>query len=362
MTFSAPRALLLLLVVPVLLGLYLWQLRRRRAQAVTFSSVALIRAALPRRSRWRRHVPVALFLATIAVLAIATARPHVAVEVARGRTSIILALDVSRSMCATDIKPNRLAVAQDAARAFVEGQVKGTRMGIVAFTGFAELVLAPTTDKSKLIQVIDNLTTARGTAIGAATLKAIDAIAAENPDVAPVGSVIDAGSDPGASAVTPGEGGYAPDIIVVLTDGANTRGVEPLAAAHAAADRRVRVYTIGFGTTSPTAMVCTREQLGANVFSEDGFLGGSANPGGGDLDRRRFLLLDEPTLRAMADLTGGAFHRAEDAAQLRQVFASLPNEVERQKEDREITVAFALIGGLLALAAFGLSLMWNRSA
>ena len=296
------------------------------------------------------------------MLAIATARPHVAVEVARGRTSIILALDVSRSMCATDIKPNRLAVAQDAARTFVEGQVEGTRMGIVAFAGFAELVLPPTTDKVEADPGHrqpddgardgdrsrdpegDRRHRGREPRRGAGRLR------------------IDAGSDPGASAATPGEGGYAPDIIVLLTDGANTRGVDPLVAAHAAADRRVRVYTIGFGTTNPTAMVCTREQLGANVFSEDGFLGGSANPGGGDLDRRRFLLLDEPTLRAMADLTGGAFYRAEDAAQLRQVFASLPNEVERQKEDREITVAFALIGGLLALAALGLSLMWNRSA
>ena len=357
MSFAWPLALLLLLAVPLLLGAYLWQLRRRRAQAVRFSHVALVREALPRRSRWRRHVPVALFLAGLTGLAFATARPQMAVQVPLGRTSIILALDVSRSMCATDVQPNRLAVAQEAARTFVEQQVEGTRIGIVAFAGFAEVVLPPTTDKDALIEVIDTLTTARGTVIGAATLKALDAIAAVNPDVAPVGvGRIDV-EDP--EPPEPGAG-YVPDIVVLLTDGANTRGVDPVTAAQEAALRRVRIYTIGFGTTTPTEMVCLPEQIGAGVFSEGGFPGGGRT-GGGGLGATQFLLIDEPTLRAVADLTGGTFYRAEDADQLRNVFASLPREIELQTEDREVSVAFAIVGALLVLGAVGLSLLWNRS-
>jgi Ca-activated chloride channel family protein len=355
-SFAWPLALLLLLAVPLLLGAYLWQLRRRRAQAVRFSNVALVREALPRRSRWRRHVPVALFLAGLTGLAFASARPQMAVKVPLGRTSIILALDVSRSMCATDVEPNRLAVAQEAARTFVDEQVEGTRIGIVAFAGFAEVVLPPTTDKAALIDVIDNLTTARGTVIGAATLKALDAIAAVNPEVAPVGvGRIDV---PAPEPPAPGAG-YVPDIVVLLTDGANTRGVEPVTAAQEAALRRVRIYTIGFGTTTPTEMVCLPDQIGAGVFAEGGFPGDRT--GGGGLAATQFLLIDEPTLRAVADLTGGTFYRAEDADQLRNVFASLPREIELQTEEREVSVAFAVVGALLVLGAVGLSLLWNRS-
>jgi Ca-activated chloride channel family protein len=363
-TFASPLALLLLLVVPIVLGAYLWQLRRKRKQAVRFSSVELIRAAIPRRSRWRRHVPVALFLASIAGLALATARPNVSVEVALGRTSIILALDVSRSMCATDIQPNRMAVAQDAARTFVKDQVAGTRIGIVAFAGLADLVMPPTTDKKKLIDVIDGLTTARGTVIGTATLKAIDAIAAVNPDVAPVGTDLRPDQPTGnlPPIQPPPDGDYVPDIIVLLTDGANTRGIEPLVAAQEAANRRIRVYTIGFGTTNPTEMVCTREQVGADVFGEGGFGGGGFPPGGGGPGGPQFLLIDEPTLQGVADLTGGEFFRAEDADQLRGVFANLPNQITLQSEDQEISVVFAILGAVLAVGALALGLLWNRSS
>jgi len=359
-TFSTPLALLLLLVVPILLAAYLWQLRRKRKHAVQFSNVAMVRAALPKRSRWRRHVPVALFLAALAGLAVATARPQVSVSVPLGRTSIILALDVSRSMCATDVKPNRLAVAQEAARTFVADQVAGTRIGIVAFAGFAELLVPPTTDKAKLTDVIDNLTTSRGTVIGSATLKAIDAIAAVNPEVAPIGPHdFDVNQSGTGSTETPpkapADGDYVPDIIVLLTDGANTRGIGPIEAAQAAVDRHVRIYTIGFGTTNPTDLVCTREQLGADIFGEAG-AGGGFVPGGGS----QFLLIDEPTLTTVADMTGGAFYRAEDADQLRGVFARLPSQIELQTEEREISVVFASLGALLAITAIGLSLLWNR--
>jgi Ca-activated chloride channel family protein len=376
-SFTWPLALAGLLAVPALLAVYLLQLRRRRKHAVRFSSVALVRAALPKRSAWKRHLPVALFLGGLAGLGVAAARPQMAVSVPLSRTSIILALDVSRSMCATDVAPNRLAVAQDAARRFVSDRAEGTRIGIVAFAGFAEVVVPPTADKRKLLAAIDALTTARGTVIGAATLKAIDAIAAVNPDVAPIGPDVNAGAPaagggaPPATAPTsklPG-GSYVPDIVVLLTDGANTRGVDPVTAAEQAVDRHVRVYTIGFGTTNPTSMVCTREQLGGDAIGGDGFgggggfggFGGGGGGGGGQGGRRNFLVIDEATLTQVADMTGGEFYKAEDAEQLKKVFEDLPSQVVLQKKDREVSVAFAAFGVLLAGAAMTLSLLWNRS-
>ena len=278
MSFTWPLALLSLLAVPALVGAYLLQRRRKRRVAVRYSSVALIRAAMPTRSRWRRLLPMVLFLAGIAGLGVASARPQASMKVPLGRTSIILALDVSRSMCATDVEPNRMAVAQDAARTFVKSQPSGTRIGIVAFAGFAELVVPPTTRKGDLLAAIDGLTTARGTVIGAAELKALDAIAAINPDVAPVGAEVGTGAaadgspTPSTGAPSgPGVKGYIPDIVVLLTDGANTRGIDPVEAAQQAVDRRVRIYTIGFGTMTPTQMVCTAAQLGSDAFDDGGF-------------------------------------------------------------------------------------------
>lgn len=360
MSFTWPLALLTLVAVPLLLGAYVWQLRRRRKHAVRFSSVALIRAALPKRASWKRHVPVGLLLGGLAGVGVAAARPQMTATVPLGRTTIMLALDVSRSMCATDVEPNRMAVAQQAARQFVKDQPDGTRIGVVAFAGFAEVVVPPTTDTDELVGAIDDLTTARGTVIGAATLKAIDALAAVNPDVWPSGT----DGPSGGSALAAGE--YVPDIVVLLTDGANTRGIDPVEAAQQAVDRHVRVYTIGFGTTNPTSMVCTREQLGGEAFGGGGFGGGGFGGGGGGRDAgggggRSFLVIDEPTLTKVAEMTGGTFHKAEDASQLQQVFTELPRQVELQERQREISVAFAAFGLLLAGAAVTLSLLWNRS-
>ena len=363
MTLTWPLALALLAIPALLGGAYVWQLRRKRKSAIRYSSVALVRAALPRRSRWRRHVPVALFLASLVVLSVASARPQVSTTVPLGRTSIILALDVSRSMCATDVQPNRLTVAQEAARTFVKNQTAGTRIGIVAFAGFAEVVVRPTTDHKALIAAIDNLTTARGTVIGAATLKALDAIAEVNPAVAPV-DTSGAGAAPAVGA--PADGEYVPDIVVLLTDGANTRGVDPVTAAQQAVDRHVRVYTIGFGTTTPAAMVCTRQQLGSDIFGQDptggpAFGGGAGGAGGGQgPGGRRFLVIDEPTLQKVADMTGGRYYHAEDANQLRDVFDKLPRQIVLQTRRQEISVLFAALAALLAVAAIVLSLLWNR--
>lgn len=350
-----PLALLGLLVVPMLGGYYVWQLGRRRKNAVRYSSVALLRDAGSGAATWRRHLPAAGLLGALALLGVATARPQAQVEVPLGRTTIMLALDVSGSMCATDVEPNRLSVAQDSARAFIADQPDGTRIGIVAFSNSAQTLVAPTTDRDQLTQAVDTLTTSRGTAIGAAILQSIESIAEINPDVPSLDTDLDADGDapvdPGPSR---GEGDYVPDIVVLLTDGSNTRGIEPLDAAPFAVERGVRVYTIGFGTTNPAGMSCTAEQLGSRSLDPDGGFGGGGGGGGGR--GGGFLLIDEPVLREVAALTGGTYHLAEDAEQLLQVFTELPRQVEMQTEDREITSWFALAGAALAAAAIALSL------
>jgi Ca-activated chloride channel family protein len=319
---------------------------------VNYASLSLIREALPERSRWRRRVPFALFLLALASLAIAAARPQTVVAVPTSRTSIILALDVSGSMCATDVAPNRLAVAQDVAREFVSDQRTDAQIGIVAFSGLAQLVVPPTTDREALIAAIDGFKAGRGTAVGTALLRAIDAIAEINPNVPPAGLSL---SDPAGDAAP--QGRYEPDIIVLLTDGATTTGVDPIRAARQAADRRLRVYPIGFGTTRPTPLSCSRAQLGSDVFGNQ-FGGGSG--GGVDRGGRSARLLDEDTLQAIAEVTGGSYHRAVDADQLDAVFRDLPSEVALQEEDVEISVGFAAAAALLVTAAVGLSLAWNR--
>jgi Ca-activated chloride channel family protein len=371
MTFASPPALLGLLLVPMLLAGYLWQLRRKRKNAVRFSSVALIRQAMPKQARWRRHVPPALFLAAIAALMFGAARPQISRDISINKTSIILTLDVSGSMCATDVVPNRLTAAQNAAKQFVENQVAGTRIGIIAFSNFAQLVVPPTRDKGELTRAIDGLTTSRGTVIGAAMLQAIDAIATIDPNVPPVDADIAAAANEGRDdprdstppdatpAPVPAEG-YVPNIVVLLTDGANTRGISPVDAAKQAAARRVRVYTIGFGTDHPTAMVCSASQLGAGGFDGGpGAGGGGGGFGGGG--RRNFLVRDEATLKAVAAATGGTYYAAEDADQLRDVFAKLPSDIQNQHEEHEISAWFVLAGALLVIGALGLSLRWYRT-
>ncbi|MET0414450.1 MAG: VWA domain-containing protein [Actinoplanes sp.] len=347
MSFSWPWALLALLAVPLILVVRWWLNKRRKRTAVTVSSVALIRAALPGRTSWRRRVPVFLFLAGLLVLSGAVARPQATMSVPSNDTSILLAIDVSGSMCSTDIAPNRFTVATEAARRFIEEQDGGTRIGLVAFSGIAGLLVAPTTDKDALLDAIGTLRTARGTAIGQAILTSIDAIAEYNPDVAATG--VDLGD--GLPEAT---GDYEPDTIVVLTDGSNTTGVNPEEAAQQAAARRLRVFTIGFGTTTPAQMVCTPEQ----VSGDSPFAGGGWRGGGGRGGPR--LEIDEEALTTVADTTGGRYFRAEDADQLTDVLADLPSEFGMHREKVEITVWYVLAGVLLVFAGVGLSLWWNR--
>ena len=357
MTFAWPFLLPALLVVPVLLAAYWWLLQRRRRRAVPFSSVALIRAAQPSRGTWRRHLPVALLLSALALLGLAAARPQIEADVPVSASSVILAVDVSGSMCATDVDPNRLSAAQDAVRDFVRRQDDGTRIGLVAFAGFAQLVVEPTTDHDELTDAIDSLTTGRGTAIGAAILKSVDAIAQINPDVPPTDLGLAPGSPggQGGSPDAPPRAPDAPEIVVLLTDGANTLGVPPVEAARSAAERGVRVYPIGFGTTEPTMMVCTAEQLGGNLFENPGRRGwgGGLRGGGGP------LVADEPTLRQVASITGGTYFAASDAGQLQDVLADLPRHVQVQQREIEVSVWLAALAGLLVLLGVGAAVRWS---
>lgn len=355
-----PWFLPLLLLIPLIVVVYIWVLRRKRRFAIRYSSLSLIREALPRWSRWRRHLPFALFLIGLASLTTALARPVAEVEVPLSQTSIILALDISRSMCATDVSPNRLTIAQEAALDFIEEQAADTKIGIVAFAGFAEIVVPPTNDKNTLKNTIENLTTSLGTAIGSATLKSIDAISEINPEVQSSG--LNLRIEENESDLL--DIGFQPDIIVLLTDGANTHGPFPRDAAQQAADRQLRVYTIGFGTTEFSEMVCSRRQLGPDAFNDGGFGGGFGGGGfgGGGFrgDFRRFLFLDEPTLQAVADITGGSYFRAESADQLFEIFQNLPNQITLQKQSLEISVLFTALGAVFTTIAIALSFRWNR--
>jgi Ca-activated chloride channel homolog len=349
MSLSWPWALIALLAFPSLLGLRWWTRRRRRREAVRLSTVTLVRAALPGRSLWRRRIPLWLFAAGLIVLATGAARPQASVPVPSNSASILLAIDVSGSMCSTDVAPNRLTAAQQAAREFVEAQEDGTRIGLVTFSGTAGLLVEPTADKDTLLEAIDTLRTSRGTAIGLAILASVDAVAEYNPDVPPTGVEVPSTGNTG--------GDFQPDTIVVLTDGRNTQGVDPITAAEEAAARGLRVYTIGFGTTQPSPMVCAPNQISGDVA----FRGDRMGPPGG-FGRGRYQQVDEETLTAVAEMTGGEYFKAEDAEALSEVLRDLPSSIVLQRQDVEITVWFALFGALLVLGAVGLAQWWNRSS
>src|SRR5215472_9680330 len=281
MSFSWPWALLGLLVIPLVFATWwLTRLRRRRA-AVRVTSIALVRAAMPGRSRWRRRIPAALLTLGLAVLAVGAARPQATVPVASSSATIMLALDVSGSMCSTDVLPNRITAAEHAATAFIDSQTGGPRIGLVTFAGTAVVLVPPTADTKQLIS-------------------ALDAIAEVDPSVAPTGATVSRAR--GAS--------YADDVIVVLTDGSNNRGIDPQTAARQAADRGVRVFTIGYGTDNPAPLACSPDQFGGFGGGVPGGFGGFGGRAGNPFDA------DYGALMHISRTTGGAFYRAQDADQL----------------------------------------------
>ena len=366
MTFLWPILLVLLLVLPLLVGIRVWALRRKRV-GVRFSSLSLVRDVVPRSSFVRRHLPFALVVLGLGSLVLAMARPAAIVAVPTGRTTILLAMDVSRSMCSQDIEPNRLIAAEQAASSFVSRQGGGTQIGIVAFAGFAEIVQAPTNDQEVLLDVIESLATGRRTAIGSAILKSIDAIAEIDPSIA---KSVDNGAPSAVGTAPPAvpQGAYAPAIIVLLTDGASNAGPDPVEAAQQAADRGLRVYTIGFGTADPGAnrATCGAQFVGTEPGDNGGPGGfGPGDPnfgGGGGLGNgpggfRRAI--DEDTLKAVAAATGGEYYPAESAEQLQQVFAELPTDVIVSHEVVEVSVAFVALATVLIGLGIFLGQRWR---
>src|SRR6266516_2412244 len=352
MSFSWPWALLALLVIPLVFAVWwLTRLRKRRA-AVRVTSLALVRTAMPGRSRWRRRIPVALLTLGLAVLAVGAARPQATVPVASSSATIMLALDVSGSMCSTDVKPNRITAAEQAATAFIKSQTGGPHIGLVAFAGTAVVLVPPTADTSQLISALGGLTTSFGTAIGEGILTSLDAIAQVDPSVTPTG----------ATASRDGRTGYADDVIVVLAAGSNNRGIDPQAAAKEAAARGVRVFTIGYGTDNPAPLACSSDQFG-------GFGGGGGGGGGGTFGGfgggrggvGNPFDADFSALTQISRTTGGTFYRAQDAVQLSRALARLPAAFTIVRKHIDIASWFAAGGGLLIAAAVGLSLWWNRT-
>ena len=350
MSFLSPAFLLFLGLLPVLVAVRIWTMRRRRA-GLRYSSLSLVHDAAPGSSRLRRHLPFAVFVLALGSLVIAMARPVDIVSVPAGQTTVILAMDVSRSMCATDIPPNRLVAAEAAAASFIEGQASTTQIGIVAFAGFAEIVQSPTTDQEVLLDVVESLTTGRRTAIGSAILESLDAIAEIDKSVAPS---LAEDAPPDAAPPPVPTGAYAPAIIVLLTDGANNAGPEPVDAAQQASARGVRVYTIGFGTANPgTGSSCGQQFIGREPAESPGFGGGG---GGGGGFRRA---IDEVTLTEVAEATGGTYYPAESADELRSVLANLPTNLIVKHEVMEISVAFVGLGALLVAMAVMLGQAWR---
>lgn len=352
MSFLWYPLLVLLLIVPFAILAYILLLRRRGRYAVRYSSLSLVREAASHQTWWRRHLPFIFFLFALASLALAMGRPVATVSIPSNKATIILAMDVSRSMCATDIPPNRLEAAKDAAQVFIQNHQSGRQIGLVAFAGFAELIQPPTTDTQALSAAVENLTTARRTAIGSAILRAIDAIAEVDDRIAPSDNVADSF---GTLEPSPSDGQVSPHIIVLLTDGASNAGPFPLTAAAQAAARGIRVYTIGYGTNSGSSrMDC------GDDFNSDQFFGGGGfqfEPQGGPRDFR--LQIDETTLKQIADITGGAYYFASSANELEQVFQNLPSFVIVTRETIEISVFFTAFAAVMILLAMYLSFRWH---
>jgi Ca-activated chloride channel family protein len=360
MTFLWPELLALLIALPVLIAIRIWALRRPRT-GVRFSSLSLVREAAPRSSWIRRHLPFALFTLGLASLVLAMARPAAIIAVPTSRTTVVLAMDVSRSMCSTDIPPNRLIAAEEAASSFVSHQGAGTQIGIVAFAGFAEIVQVPTNDEEVLLDVIAALATGRRTAVGSAILESIDAIAEIDPSIP---KTTDENDPTATSPPSVPKGAYAPAIIVLLTDGASNAGPDPVEAAQEAAARGLRVYTIGFGTENPGARppLCGQNQIGREPGDNgaQGFdpgLGGGFTGGGQGGGFRRAI--DEDTLMAVAEATGGKYYPAESADQLTQVFEQLPTDLILQHDVVEISVTFTAMAVVLIGLAILLGQAWR---
>jgi Ca-activated chloride channel family protein len=314
MHFVAPIWLLLLLVLAAVAGVYAVQLLRRKTYVARFSNVELLASVAPRRPGWRRHLTFALLLVGLAVLTVGVAQPTAAVKVPRDRATVMLAIDVSLSMKAVDVLPSRLDAAKEAAKSFVDLLPPRINVGLVKFGGTASVVVSPSTDRDALKVAIDKLQTQDSTAIGEAIETCLDSIKTFSHDATPKGD-----KPPAAR-------------IVLLSDGASNKGRSPMQGANDAKAAQVPVSTIAFG-------------------KDDGVVD---LPGYGPQP----VPPDPQTLHAVADATGGSFHTADSATELKSVYANIGKQVGYEKAHKVIAWRFLAIGLLFVLAAAGASLLW----
>src|SRR6185437_12413215 len=313
MEFLSPAWLLLLIPVGLaVVGYFILQLRRKKYVA-RFSNVSLLASVAPKRPGWRRHLTFALLIAGLAVLAFGAAQPTAAVHVPRDRATVMMAIDVSESMRADDVLPTRLQAAQQAAKQFADLLPPRINLGLVKFSGTASVLVPPTIDRDSVKVAIDGLELDRATAIGEAVFSCLDAIKTFSK------STTSSGDQP------------PPARIVLMSDGTSNTGRAPEAAAAAAADAKVPVSTIAFGTDNGTV----------------------------DIEGERIPVpADKSTLKAIAQTTGGTFHTAASAAELQTVYKDIGTQIGYSTEHRDISWRFLLIGMLLTLSAAGTSLLW----
>jgi Ca-activated chloride channel family protein len=335
----------LLLIVPALVGGYFYLLRRKQEVALRYASLSMVKEAIGAGRKFRRHIPPLLFLIALSALIVAIARPAAVVTLPSQHQTIILAMDVSGSMRAVDVEPNRISAAQAAAKAFVAEQPANVRIGVVSFAATASVVQVPTRNRDDIIGAIERFQLQRGTAIGSGIIVALATIFPDaGIDVgsliygrnAPRGMPLDQAGKadkPEFKPVPPGS--YSSAAIILLTDGQRTTGPDSIEAARMAADRGVRVFTVGFGTTSGETI---------------GFEGWSMR-----------VRLDEATLKEIANMTRGQYFYAGSAKDLKKVYESLNSRILLEKKDMEITALFAAAAAITALVSALLSLLWfNR--
>jgi Ca-activated chloride channel family protein len=321
MTFGSPLALLGLLVVPAIVVLLVIGERRRKAQGARFGTPALVAAAAPAPRRIRRLLPFVLALVALSALIVGVARPRATLSVPGREATVILALDTSRSMAATDVQPSRLAAALAAARAFLDVAPDGYSIGIVSFSTRATVVLSPTTDRDAASNALDQIRLGSGTALGDAIDRSV------------------AAARPGLTADQPTPKDTPPAMVVLLSDGEQTSGdLQPRDAAQQARKLGIPVNTVALGTRDAVVEVPLPNGLKEQV---------TVTP-------------DAKTLQEVARITGGRFVAAPTAERLKQVYRDLGSRIGTRREKREVTAAFAGVGVIFLLVASGLSLAWTR--
>jgi Ca-activated chloride channel family protein len=343
MSFVWPQMLFALAILPLLAGFYVWRQRSARAANQTLSGLS---GATTSGQSWRRHLPPLLFMFGLALMLFALSRPAMVISMPTSHQTVILALDISGSMRATDLQPTRLAAAQAAARAFIEAQPSSTRIGIVSFAGTASLVQAPTGNREDLSQALDRLQPQRGTAIGSAIVVSlatifpgagIDLKSVGQRPAAPDGNSTredrrDAARKSPAQTEPVPAGSFESAVIVLMSDGQANTGPDPVAAAKLAADRGVRLYTVGIGSTK------------GEVLRTDGW---SMRVG-----------LDEASLKTIADITRGEYFQAASSDELKRVYASMNSRFVVERKELEVGALFAGAGLVMLLIAAALSVAW----